>query len=654
MNTFKKLTALLLTFILITVSNRAVLGKEVYVDGDLYCEYSDEFLIYPDFKAAAEKLEKYAAKGDYEKVNEVYIEELSPLEMKYTSILEYNELFEELDFIPAECEFDKETGTVIKVLNDAEFLAIPVFIDDVPVTHIAEGAICDKEKLVCLGIPPFVEVIDSVIVKNCPSFEMLDAYWTKFTTLFFENCPSYDRDSVYLFEDSSFTHFVSITNTDTLYYTTNLGMGFAIDSGIIKGDEKGEYNWKNDLTRTEAAIIILRLMGLEDEAYSYSEKHCAFADVPEWAKGYVNLAVEKGIVKGRSENHFGSSEKCSAKDFLTMLFRLTDLEEGKDYSWQTIISDYQNHLDKLEDNLEAAGYKTPDNNFYSTPPLNFRMHGEEFSSYINMGGNFNRQCATFVLYYMLNITAGKDDLSLADILSSRYGMNDILLYNYYARRTGAGLKKTNEDIPYPIYHAFSDEEGYLSYLRDISKNAKPSEINSEIKAFTESLIAGKSTEYEKAKTITKWVSEHIFYDHDHYEGRKKEVFLKAIDVFENRFTVCSGYAALLSEMLKAAGIECYTESSLNHAWTVAVLDGELTLIDATWASPLKYEYGKYYKLVSGNKTEVKNIKEPNAKWDNDYFDAEFEYFYLNSFHHPLRIPKQISSEIWDYLPEEEY
>ena len=95
---------------------------------------------------------------------------------------------------------------------------------------------------------------------------------------------------------------------------------------------------------------------------------------------------------------------------------------------------------------------------------------------------------------MLNITAGKDDLSLADILSSRYGMNDILLYNYYARRTGAGLKKTNEDIPYPIYHAFSDEEGYLSYLRDISKNAKPSEINSEIKAFTESLIAGKSTE----------------------------------------------------------------------------------------------------------------------------------------------------------------
>ncbi len=648
MKTLKKLTALLLTFVLAFSVSPAIFAGEIDCDGAIYT-YEDEYMLYDDYRETVEKLQKYAKKGNDKEVNRIYTEELIPLEDHYNSILGYNELFDELGFLPAECEFDASTGTVIKVLNDAEFLAIPISVDGVPVTHIAEGAITGKTELSWLGIPPTVKVIDSVIVKDCPAFKTVDAYLTRFETFFCENCPSYDGSLLYLTFSSEVSHYTSHSMSYQDFYMTNLGMGFAADSGVIRGDENGNYNWYENLTRTEAAIMVLRLMGLEDEAASYASKPCSFTDVPEWAKGYINLAVEKGIVKGLSENIFGSSNPCGAKDFLTMLFRLTDLKEGTDFSWNTIIEDYKRLLCELDENIEASGINTPFNMFYSSPGLDNREHGEDFSNYLNMGGNFNRSCAAIVLYYMLNTTVGVEQLSLGDILAERYGMSDVVLYDYYVRRTAYGLETPAEDFPYPLQHAFFDKDNLINTLRERNKNDASFKADPEIKAFAESLIAGKTTEYDKAKTISKWIAEHIFYDYDHYEGRKDSLFFTAKDVFENRLTVCAGYSNLTLMMLKSVGIECYKISSTDHAWNVAVLDGKVTLIDNTWDSPLEYRYGKYYieGEYSGEETIAKNIKEPGAKWHNDYFDCENSDFYTDYSHMPLRMPKRLTYNPWE-------
>ena len=61
MNTLKKLTALLLTFILATASVPAIFAGEIDCDGSYYT-YNDDFMQFEDYREIVEKLEKYAKK----------------------------------------------------------------------------------------------------------------------------------------------------------------------------------------------------------------------------------------------------------------------------------------------------------------------------------------------------------------------------------------------------------------------------------------------------------------------------------------------------------------------------------------------------------------------------------------------------------------
>ena len=46
--------------------------------------------------------------------------------------------------------------------------------------------------------------------------------------------------------------------------------------------------------------------------------------------------------------------------------------------------------------------------------------------------------------------------------------------------------------------------------------------------------------------------------------------------------VCDGYTGAYNLLLKLEGINCYTQTGSEHAWTVAVLDGTEYHIDTTW------------------------------------------------------------------------
>ncbi len=652
MKTIKKFTALLLTVILLTLPASPLLATELQV-GDDYYSYTSYFLKFPDYKKVFDRFIAAAEKGDFEKANKIFSEELYPLDSYYSElypdevlIAEYEEMITEEGLTFSECEIDSATGTVTKVFGDEDVMAVPAIVDGVIVRNIAEGAIVGKQKLEILELPWTISEINTVFIKDCPNFCILNTGAVIISCTFYENCPSYEGEFVFFYTDTTTDHLNFAARGKSSSMLTNLGMGFAIDSGVIKGDEKGSYNWENSLTRTEAAVIILRLMGLEDEASSYSDRVCPFTDVPDWAKGYINLAVEKGVVKGRSESHFGSTESCSAKDFLTMLFRLTDLTEGEDFSWQTVLSDYQRCLTELENKRVTANATMNYNEFSSLTPISRDIHAEEFLNYCNAGGKFSRFAAAIVLYYMLDIIAGEDNVSFADILAEKYGMPDYIFYNHYVRRTDYGLSKNEKtDLTPELSHCFGNSESLLVYVREYLSDGNPYEENSEIKALAESLTAGKNSEYEKAKAISEWVAEHIFYDYDYYDGRKDEVYITPAEVLKHRYTICSGYANLTKAMLQSIGIECYIIQSLNHAWNVAVTDGKAIIIDNTWDSPLQYKYGKFsYSPYLGEETEVSDIYNPGYEGRNTYFDAKPEDFYTSTPHFPLRHPHIINRE----------
>ena len=85
-------------------------------------------------------------------------------------------------------------------------------------------------------------------------------------------------------------------------------------------------------TRAEAAVLQLRLAGLE-EAASQAGLTGRFLD-GGWADAYLSYASSIGFVQGVSENLFESDRLVSARDYVTMTLRLLGYIEGEDFTWQ--------------------------------------------------------------------------------------------------------------------------------------------------------------------------------------------------------------------------------------------------------------------------------------------------------------------------------
>lgn len=208
---------------------------------------------------------------------------------------------------------------------------------------------------------------------------------------------------------------------------TQVSKGFVIASGVFQGDETGALNWDGTLTRAEATIMLVRLMGLDEEAADVKSDPSPFTDVPEWANGHINVAYRKGVSMGVGDGLFDPFGACGPREFITMLYRLTHLNEGTDFSWATAVDDF------VSDVQETGAFKTSKS--WSVP---FSLEGaaSNFQRYFAQDGPFTREVAADVLYFMLNFNAGPDGETLGDILSAEYGMSDLLLFNHSVRRTG--------------------------------------------------------------------------------------------------------------------------------------------------------------------------------------------------------------------------
>ena len=106
----------------------------------------------------------------------------------------------------------------------------------------------------------------------------------------------------------------------------------------------------------------------------------------------------------------------------------------------------------------------------------------------------------------------------------------------------------------------------------------------------EGKITAGMSEYEKAKVYFTWVCENCVYD---YRANETSVAHTAYSVFQMGNAVCDGYTAAYNLLLKLEGISCTTQSTPDHIWTVATLDGKTYHIDTTWGDQtgsIRYEY----------------------------------------------------------------
>ena len=92
--------------------------------------------------------------------------------------------------------------------------------------------------------------------------------------------------------------------------------------GVLVGDEKGNFNAKENLTREQAAKIIsyLLLGNKTAEGLAGSGK---FTDVAKtsWAAGFVDYCAAVGVVNGMGNGKFDPDAACTRGQIATFLYR---------------------------------------------------------------------------------------------------------------------------------------------------------------------------------------------------------------------------------------------------------------------------------------------------------------------------------------------
>lgn len=81
-----------------------------------------------------------------------------------------------------------------------------------------------------------------------------------------------------------------------------------------------DYNLNNTATRAQAAQLLVRLAGAEDEAQSSGSS--GFQDVPAWAEPYVAYAARQGWVSGVSAQNFAPDSAVTANAWCAMVLRM--------------------------------------------------------------------------------------------------------------------------------------------------------------------------------------------------------------------------------------------------------------------------------------------------------------------------------------------
>jgi hypothetical protein len=106
-------------------------------------------------------------------------------------------------------------------------------------------------------------------------------------------------------------------------------------AGIFRGTAAG-FDLDRTPTRTEAAAMLVRLLGKEQEAadeYAAGTNPEPFADVANWAKADIAWLYAKGLAKGASATAFGGARACPAQDYAVFLLRALGYQDGTDFTY---------------------------------------------------------------------------------------------------------------------------------------------------------------------------------------------------------------------------------------------------------------------------------------------------------------------------------
>ena len=99
--------------------------------------------------------------------------------------------------------------------------------------------------------------------------------------------------------------------------------------GIVSGYTDGSIKPDNNITRAEMAVIVVKAVSLEPA----KEINLNFKDkdeIPSWAAGYIQTAVDSGIITGYEDNTFKPSKNLTREEMVVLIIKAFGIEIEED------------------------------------------------------------------------------------------------------------------------------------------------------------------------------------------------------------------------------------------------------------------------------------------------------------------------------------
>ncbi len=107
--------------------------------------------------------------------------------------------------------------------------------------------------------------------------------------------------------------------------------------------------------------------------------------------------------------------------------------------------------------------------------------------------------------------------------------------------------------------------------------------NPTLVALANTITNGKPTDTEKSRAIFAWVAKNIAYNAPLVNDPNPPLY-SALQTYQTRVVLCSGYADLSAALHRAIGIEAKVVYGENHAWNEIKLNGVWQIEDPTYGA----------------------------------------------------------------------
>lgn len=148
-----------------------------------------------------------------------------------------------------------------------------------------------------------------------------------------------------------------------------------------------------------------------------------------------------------------------------------------------------------------------------------------------------------------------------------------------------------------------------------------------------SVVMEDMTDVQKAVALHDYLVVNCEYDYENYLNNAIPAeSYTAYGALVKGTAVCQGYALAYKYLLQEVGIPCYmvSSSTMNHAWNMVELDGQLYQVDVTWDDPTWDSLGRVGHTNMFVSDKVLEERQKHSGWEIAYRGEKVEFQALDT------------------------